>query len=103
MYILQVAVKVKPGHKEAYIQAITEDARSSVRDEPGCLRFEVMEDQEDPNLIYLVEVYRDQAAFEAHTKTPHLLRYREASGPLLAEPSSRRICNNIFPADDAWR
>ena len=49
MFILLVTMHAKPEKREAFIAAITEDATASVRDEPGCLRFDVMQDNNDPN------------------------------------------------------
>lgn len=39
--------------------------------EPGCLVFDVSRDRQDPDLVYLYEVYSDDAAYEAHTRTAH--------------------------------
>ena len=36
------------------------------REEPGCLRFEVLRSQADPVRYAVAESYRDRAAFEAH-------------------------------------
>ena len=102
MFILLVSMHAKPEQREAFIAAITEDATASVRDEPGCLRFDVMQDNDDPNLFHLTEVYRDEAVFEAHTRTPHLLRWREASEVVLDKPTVAHRCTNIHPADDGW-
>jgi quinol monooxygenase YgiN len=38
--------------------------------EPGCLVFDVA-GPVDPEVIYLYEIYRDDAAYEAHTQTAH--------------------------------
>ena len=53
------------------------DAQGSVQNEPGCLRFDVIQDSADPNRIWLYEVYVDQAAFKAHLQTPHFIKWRE--------------------------
>jgi autoinducer 2-degrading protein len=38
----------------------------AVVDEPGCLRFDVIQDANDANRIWFYEVYKDEAAFQAH-------------------------------------
>jgi len=46
-------------------------APKASQDQPGCLRFDVIQDDKDPNTIYFYEVYRDDAAIEAHRAAPH--------------------------------
>ncbi|MFI2228665.1 putative quinol monooxygenase [Nocardia testacea] len=71
MYTLFVAVQIRPERRARFLAAITENAAASVRDEPGCLRFDVMEDAQRPGHFYFYEIYRDPAAFDAHRDTPH--------------------------------
>ena len=45
--------------------------------EPGCHRFDVHQDRDDPTLFLLLEVYFDAAALEVHREAPHYLAFRE--------------------------
>ncbi len=99
MFALMVSLRVKSEVREKFLQAIEDDSICSVRDEPGCLRFDVLQDREDPDRYYFYEVYRDEAAFQAHLQTPHLARWRKASEEVLAEPSRATRCDTIFPRD----
>jgi quinol monooxygenase YgiN len=101
--VLLVTVKMKPEHRPAFIKAMLEDARGSVTNEPGCLRFDVLQDEEDLNTLHLYEVYRDKAALEAHRQAPHYTRWRETVRDWFAEPAARRSCTNVFPQDSAWK
>ena len=85
-YTLLVTCRIKPEHRDAFIAALLDDARGSVANEPGCVRFDVIADEEDPNRIHLYEVYRDRAAFDAHLQTPHFLRWRATTQDWFAEP-----------------
>jgi quinol monooxygenase YgiN len=70
-----------------------------VRDEGGgCLRFDVLQDQADENHFYFYEVYRDTAAHEAHSKTPHFARWA-AARQLTVDSVERSVCNVLFPRD----
>ena len=102
MQVLLVSIQVKPEHREAFIEATLDDARGSVQDEPGCLRFDVLQDDKDPNRIYLYEVYRDQAAIEAHRQTAHLLKWRETVQDWFTTPIQVQRCATVFPPDQAW-
>ncbi|MEY3275805.1 MAG: antibiotic biosynthesis monooxygenase [Verrucomicrobiota bacterium] len=85
MKIVHVAVRVLPEHVEAFIQATTENARASVQ-EPGIARFDVVQQSDDPTRFVLVEVYRTDDAPAAHKATAHYARWRDAVGPMMAEP-----------------
>ncbi len=97
MFALMVTVNVKPDKREQFLQAIEHDSICSVRDEPGCLRFDVLQNQADPDTYYFYEVYRDEAAFASHTKTPHLARWLEASQVCLDGPTRTTRCTTLFP------
>jgi (4S)-4-hydroxy-5-phosphonooxypentane-2,3-dione isomerase len=86
MYVLIVSAKVKPEQRGRFLEAIEDNAVSSVRDEPGCLRFDVVVDNDDPDHYLFYEVYRDQDAFAAHRDSEHFARWRQAADVCLSEP-----------------
>ncbi len=77
MIALVVIIEIKPGYRQQFMESMLDDAQHSVQDEPGCLRFDVLEDRQDSNRIFLYEVYEDDAALEAHGQTPHFLRWKK--------------------------
>ncbi|RJG10121.1 antibiotic biosynthesis monooxygenase [Pseudomonas cavernicola] len=83
MYCLILKTQLKPNSFEAFMAAMRINAAASVRDEPGCLAFDVLRDRSDPDLLYLYEVYTDEAAFEAHMLTAHFLASRPVVNPLI--------------------
>lgn len=101
MYAIFVTVQVKPERREQFLTVIEDDSICSVRDEPGCVRFDVLQDTSDPDRYYFYEVYRDEDAFQAHTETPHLARWRAAAAECLTGPSTRISTNTVFPRDYA--
>jgi quinol monooxygenase YgiN len=54
MQALMVTSKIKAGYRDAFMEAMLSDARGSVHDEPGCLRFDVLQDARDQNTLYLL-------------------------------------------------
>lgn len=48
------------------------------RAEDGCLTYSYAEDVAEPGLIRVFEAWRDQAAIEAHFKSPHMAEWRAA-------------------------
>jgi quinol monooxygenase YgiN len=104
MYALFVKVNLKPESVDAYLDAVVAfDAKGSVGNEPGCLRFDVLRDEADPSKVYLYEVYADKVAFEAHSKTPHIAKFREAIQGMSAGPSELVKAWSFFPKDADWR
>ncbi len=79
MFSLMVQVQVRPERREEFLAAIAENAEASVREEPGCLRFDVCSVESDPNRFLFYELYADADAFEAHRAAPHFKAWREAA------------------------
>jgi autoinducer 2-degrading protein len=101
MLIVHVHVLVKPESVEAFKEATLTNARASLK-EPGVVRFDVVEQQDDPVRFVLVEVYRDAAAAAAHKETPHYPAWRDAVAPMMAEPRRSVKFNNVFPEGNDW-
>jgi autoinducer 2-degrading protein len=101
MLALWVKVRVKPGERERFLKAIEVDAIGSERDEPGCFRFNVLQDQQDANVYYFFEVYRDAAALEAHRAAPHYAVWSAAADTLDGRPEAVR-CNTVFPSAEGY-
>ena len=97
MLAMWVKVRIKPGERERFLKAIEVDALGSERDEPGCMRFNVLQDAQDDNTYYFYEVYRDEAALEAHRAAPHYAVWRAAADTLDGPPQATR-CRSVFPA-----
>ena len=55
-------------------EALFRELRAASVNEPGVIRFEVARSIEDPSVFALWEVYRDRAAFEAHSASEHFHR-----------------------------
>ena len=102
MIALIVTIQIKPDHREAFMESMMDDARGSNNDEPGCLRFDVLQDNEDPNKIHLYEVYKDQAAVDAHRAAPHYTKWRETVQDWFDGEIVRRLASPVFPPDGSW-
>ena len=90
MIALIVEINIKPGFKEQFMESMLGDARGSNNDEPGCLRFDVLQDNEDENKLHLFEVYEDEAAVEAHRNAPHFIKWREECADWFATENIRK-------------
>lgn len=103
MFALFGTINIKPGFREAFLESMLDDARGSMTDEPGCFRFDVLVDDKNPNTIYLYEVYRDQAAFDAHCQAPHFIRWRDTTKDWVDEPRVPMVTfQPLYPAPSDW-
>ena len=73
-----VSFAVRADRREDFIAAALQDARGSLADEPGCLRFDLVADRDDPLLFHLNEAYADEAAVDLHRAGENFQRFIEA-------------------------
>ena len=84
MFSLVVQMEVRPGRREEFLAGMTANAEAAVRDEPGCLRFDVSAVEGNENRFLLYELYADAASFEAHKASPHFAEWRGIAEQVVA-------------------
>lgn len=67
------------------------------RQEPGNLRFDVLQHAMRGNHFTVIEQWRNQDALDAHVGTPHARAYRDALQPLTGSPLDERVYTPIAP------
>lgn len=102
MLIVHVFVHVVSGSEEKFKVATMENARNSL-EEPGVLRFDVCQQQEDSSRFVLVEVYHSPEAAARHKDTPHYQKWRDAVAPMMAEARTSIKYMNVFPEEQGWK
>lgn len=102
MYAILGTIKVKAAHLAAFVDQVRRHAEHSVR-EPGCLRFDVLQDADDPQTICLYEVFRSEADLDAHRAQDYYQRWMALSRDWRdTSACSRRVLHHIYPADAEW-
>ena len=101
MLIVHIQINVKSEFVADFIEATIENARNSIR-EPGIARFDFAQQTEDPTRFVLVEVYRDDAAPEAHRETAHYAKWRDTVAPMMSVPRTGVRFSNLFPEDQEF-
>lgn len=101
MVILHVHIHAKPEHLDAFKAATIENAYHS-RKEPGVVRFDFIQQTDDPTRFMLLEVYRDAAAQASHKEAPHYKAWVEKVGDLLAESRTRQTYTPVYPPEAEW-
>ena len=78
LLINAVEYDIVPGQVDNFLAALKENGAASVK-EPGCREFDIAVSQKDPNHVFILEVYNNAAAAEAHTATEHFKKYKAAT------------------------
>jgi quinol monooxygenase YgiN len=85
----------KPG-RETQVESILRGMVVNTRQEPGCLRYDLLKTQlNERDVFVLFEKYQDQAALEAHRATPHYKDYRRDIMDHLSEPIEVSLLTNL--------
>jgi (4S)-4-hydroxy-5-phosphonooxypentane-2,3-dione isomerase len=84
MLVVLVQVTVRQEMLEEFERAILINAESARTREPGCVRFDVNQQEDDPTRWMFYEQYRDSAAFEAHRASPHFAAYQQVADRAVA-------------------
>ncbi|TDT77415.1 quinol monooxygenase YgiN [Litoreibacter halocynthiae] len=89
MFALAVTFDIVPADLDAFKAAMLINAKASLSTEPGCRQFDVCMDPERPTEIFLYEIYDDEAAFEAHTKTTHYATLQSTTEGMVKDKNVR--------------
>ena len=91
-----VHVWVKPENIEAFIEASIENHKASVN-EPGNLRFDILQDANDASKFTLYEAYESEDAAAAHKNTDHYKKWRDTVADWMAKPREGVKHNILMP------
>ena len=106
MYVIIAPIQIREGAKEEVLAALLPNAQAAVATEPGCLRFDVIQDAGDPNRVWVYEIYVNEAAFNYHTQTEHYRKAIATIGPNRVEgerQGAARGSVNVWPPDAEWK
>jgi|SRR5579871_301905 len=101
MFIVVVNVHVKSEHIEGFRHATIENARNSIQ-EPGIVRFDMLQQTDDPSRFLLYEVYRTADDPPKHRETAHYNAWLAKVTDMMVEPRTRITYSNIVPSDQDW-
>ncbi len=101
MLIVHVHVHVKPDCVKAFRQATIDNARHSIQ-EAGIVRFDVIQQTDDPTRFVLIEIYRTEQDPARHKETTHYATWRDTVADMMAEPRSSVKYAEVFPEAPRW-
>jgi len=98
MIVTCVHIRVKNDLIDRFINATIDNHRASVR-EPGNLRFDFVQQADDPSQFMLYEAYESGQSAAEHKLTPHYTVWRDTVADYMAEPR-KGIKYRIIEPDD---
>jgi quinol monooxygenase YgiN len=93
--LVNAVIYTFPEDKAAAGESALRSLRDASRTEPGCVTFDVARGVDDPNVFFLYEIWRDQAALDAHYQTPHFQTYGVNGVRALAKERIGHRCRNL--------
>ena len=84
-YTIIVEFRIDAQDMPAFLELVTANAATSLRDEPGCARFDVLVPKGETDRVVLYEIYDDAAAFAEHCRSPHFHSFNLAASALVRE------------------
>jgi quinol monooxygenase YgiN len=76
LVVRMAKLEIDSAQLDQYKAMLKEDVETAVRVEPGVLTLYAVFEKDHPTHVTLFEVYADEAAYEAHLKTAHFLKYK---------------------------
>ena len=100
MYAIFGAIDVKPEPVGSFTEATIREARGTVRDEPGVFQCHILVDADTPGRFYYFEIFRDEAAAEAHWETENFKAWHATVEDMLdGEVQRISTMRPVFPSD----
>jgi len=96
MHVTLVHVHVIAEYRDAFISASRANHEASVN-EPGNLRFDILQSPEDPDYFVFYEAYRSAEDAAAHKQTAHYRTWRDSVADWMAEPRQGVPMKGLFP------
>lgn len=98
MIVNCVFIQVKPAVVTQFIEATLANHKETVK-EDGNLRFDLIQQADDPCKFMIYEAFISDAGAATHKNTAHYLKWRDLVSDFMAEPRKGIKYNIIAPND----
>ncbi|MEH6728083.1 MAG: antibiotic biosynthesis monooxygenase [Hyphomicrobiales bacterium] len=95
MLVQLVHIQVKPDRIEDFLDAFRINFEGTTK-EPGNLRFDVLQNPDDATKFTIFEVFTDEAAVDAHRKTPHYAKTVALLDDIMTGPRSKDFYHMVM-------
>jgi len=95
MFIVHVDIRVRPEFVEDFKKACADNAQNSVK-EAGIVRFDVIQQSNDPTCFVLVEAYLNDSDVEKHKQTAHYNKWRQTVEKMVVGERTKTRFNPVW-------
>ena len=100
--VIVVELEIVPTELDNFKAAIKENAAAWVREEPGCLEFNVAFDKDNPTHAFLFEVYENAEAIVAHQATSRFKQHRAGAAKRVKSRKFTEMVPFVLNAKGRW-
>lgn len=101
-YVRIAQLDVDPQRLEEFKAVLQESVSTSVRVEPGVFSLYAVELKENPHRFLVFEMYKDEAAYNAHRDTPHFRKFFEATQKMVTSRTFLDVDPVVLGAKAYW-
>jgi len=96
-YAFILTAKTRPEKAQAF-KALFEGYVAASREEPGCIEYHMLQDEQDPTLFIFYEVWASKAALDVHAALPHMTAFAEQRMDYLEQDLKVQTIRMLSPA-----
>ncbi|QBB72503.1 antibiotic biosynthesis monooxygenase [Pseudolysobacter antarcticus] len=101
-YVRIAQLDVDPRHLEEFTAALQEIASTSMREEPGVFTLYAVSLKENPHRFQVFEMYKDEAAYNAHRETAHFQKFFETTRKMVTSRTFLDVDPVVLGAKAYW-
>ena len=94
MHIVVVHSHIQAELVEKFREITLQNAEAT-RGEEGCVRFDVIQQKDDPTRFTFIEMFQSEEAGAVHRETSHFKKWLEEAVPLMVEPRTRVLYKDV--------
>ncbi|CAG8868135.1 Putative monooxygenase [Pseudomonas fluorescens] len=96
-YAFILKAKTRPDKADAF-EALFSAYVEPSRQEPGCIEYHMLRDQQDPTLFIFFEVWASKADLDVHSALPHMQRFSEQRMDYLERDFDIQLIEMLSPS-----
>ena len=96
MFVITVKFTTNPEDTKKFKKRMIQQARDSLNLENDCIVFDICHDPVNEDVVFLYEIYKDEAAFKVHLNSKHYLSFNEEVTPWVLEKIVSKLQKQII-------
>lgn len=99
LFTIIVEFVIEKSATKAFLELVLVNAKTSLAEEDGCRRFDVLVPDGAGDRVLLYEIYRDRAAFDVHSSSAHYIAFARATDGMVLNKRVT-VCDRLNPESE---